>query len=187
MLDYLLGDLLPSFKTALQSRTAYKNLMKDGPLGATGGEVPVLPKATVAPAIIAPGIVPRLRQMIGRIQAAPNYTESIGRDFDIIGVSADTHTGTSSAKPTAKAVSLGHGEVRIEWVKGKLDGVVIEGRRTGESDWSKLGTDNYSPYLDGRPPLHAGQTELREYRLKYLMRDEEVGDWSDTISVSAAP
>jgi hypothetical protein len=77
--------------------------------------------------------------------------------------------------------------VRIEFVKGAFDGVVIEGRRKEETQWTMLGTDNYSPYLDTRPPRIAGESEVREYRLRYLLKDEPVGDWSDIISTSTTP
>jgi hypothetical protein len=183
MLEYLVSDLLPTYKTALQTRTTYKNLVKDGPLGSTGGSVPAVPTQNAPPASVAPGIVPRVRQLIQRIQAAPNYTEAIGRDLDIVGGNG-AETDPTTAKPTAKAVALANSEVRIEFVKGRFDGVVIESRRTGENDWSALGTDNYSPYLDSRPPLDTGKPEVREYRLRYLLRDESVGEWSDVISVS---
>jgi hypothetical protein len=50
-----------------------------------------------------------------------------------------------------------------------------------------LTTGNYSPYLDARPPATAGQPEIREYRLRHILRDEEVGEWSDIISATTTP
>ena len=41
--------------------------------------------------------------------------------------------------------------------------------------------------MDTRPPLTAGRAEVREYRLRYLDRDEPVGDYSDIISASTTP
>jgi len=72
-------------------------------------------------------------------------------------------------------------------VKGRHSGVVIQGKRAGESDWSDLGKDNYSPYVDGRPPLTAGTSETRQYRMRYLDKDNEVGEWSDVVSVVTIP
>ncbi|MBD0370056.1 MAG: hypothetical protein ICV60_04425 [Pyrinomonadaceae bacterium] len=47
MLDFLISDMLPTYKAALQSRTAYKTLIKDGPLGATAGQIPAAPELLV--------------------------------------------------------------------------------------------------------------------------------------------
>ncbi len=85
MLDYLIADLIPSFQAGLQARTAYKNLLKNGPVGAPGGDPPAAPVINPPPATVAPGILPRVRKLIQRIKASPNYTEDIGNDLDIIG------------------------------------------------------------------------------------------------------
>lgn len=37
------------------------------------------------------------------------------------------------------------------------------------------------------PPLTPGGSETREYRLRYLDRDEAVGDYSDIISATTTP
>lgn len=185
MLRYLVNELLPSYQTALQTRTAYKNALKDGPLGAVPPPKPPQITEPEHPDVIAPGIMPRLRQLVARIKASPNYTESIGRDLGIIDEAPAAPVGP--IKPTAKAVPLPGGGVRIEFSKAGFDGVLIEGSRGGEAGFSRLATDNYSPYLDARPPLEAGKPEVRQYRLRYLQRDEPVGDWSDILSATTTP
>ncbi|MDQ3804263.1 MAG: hypothetical protein M3416_10580 [Acidobacteriota bacterium] len=183
--QYLVGDLVPTYQAALQARTAYKNLLKDGPVGAAPPPVPVAPATGPHPPVVAPGILPRVRQLVARIKASPNYNESVGRDLGISGDDSAAPAGPS--KPTAKASALPGGEVKIEFSKSGFDGVLIEGRRAGETTWSRLGTDNFSPYTDTRPPLETGKPEVREYRLRFLERDEPVGEWSDIISTSTKP
>lgn len=187
MLDYLVNDLLPASRGLVQSRTAYKELIKNGPIGSTGGEIPVAPPLKTPPATVAPGIIPRLQQLIRRIKAAPNYTEAIGQSLDIIDGAGNAPDDETSAKPSPKATAMPDSEVRIEFNKGNFDGVLIEGRRQGEIEWTKLGVDNFSPYTDSRPPLAPGKAEVREYRVRYLRRDEAIGEWSDIISVSTTP
>lgn len=187
MLEYLIADLVPSFQAGLQARTAYKNLLKNGPLGAPGGDPPAAPIVNAPPATVAPGIMPRLRKVIQRIKASPNYTEDIGRELDIVGTETNTPDDEATAKPTAKAVALPGSEVRVDFNKRSFDGVLIESRRAGEEGWTHLGTDNYSPYTDARPPLQSGRAESREYRLRFLLRDDAVGEWSDIITVSTQP
>ena len=190
MLNYLVGDVLPSYQSALQARTAYKALIKDGPVGSPGGALPAAPSTGAAPAVVAPGIVPRLRQLIARIKVAPGYNDSIGLALGIVETETRGPGGSATiadAKPTAKAAALAGSQVRIEFSKGGFDGVQIESRRAGEQGWQSLGTDNYSPFLDARPPVEAGKPEVREYRLRYVQRDAAVGDWSDIITATTRP
>jgi hypothetical protein len=188
MLSYLVGDLLPAYTSALQARSAYKNSIKDGPLGSPAGSLPPAPTVAAAPANVLPGILPRVRQLVARIKVAPGYTETIGLDLGIVGTdSGGANAPNLSAKPTVKAHAIATSQVQIEFSKGKFDGVLIESRRTGETGWTSLGTDNFSPFIDDRPLLAADKPEVREYRLRYILRDEPVGDWSDIISATARP
>lgn len=38
-----------------------------------------------------------------------------------------------------------------------------------------------------RPPLQAGKPEMREYRARYLQRDQATGDWSDIVTATFIP
>lgn len=187
MFDYLIGDLLPAFQSAMQARTAYKNLIRNGPVGSPGGDPPSAPANPAPPATVAPGIVPRLRKLIQRIKAAPNYTEAIGQDLDIIGTETNAPDDIANAKPTAKGFPQPGSQVRIEFNKGNFDGVLVEGRRKGDADWTALGQDLYSPFIDTRAPAQPGTPEVREYRLRFILRDEAVGEWSDIIAVVTTP
>lgn len=188
MLNYLIGDLVPTYKSALQARTAYKSLIMSGPVGSPGGGLPPAPVVEAPPTAVPPGVVPRLRQLVQRIQLAPGYTEAVGLALGIVGPEArGAATLDSAARPTVKAFALSGSQVRIEFNKAGFDGVAIESRRAGEGDWRPLGVDNYSPYLDTRPPVEAGKPEVREYRLRFVSRDEPAGEWSDIVSVSTMP
>jgi hypothetical protein len=188
MLNYLIGDLVPAYKAALATRTAYKTLIMSGPVGAPGGDPPPDPSVAAPPATVPPGVVPRLRRLVQRIQVAPGYTDAVGSELGITnGDSAGAGAPDAAAKPKARAAALSGSRVRVEFNKAGFDGVQVESRRAGEAGWQRLGTDNYSPYVDERPPVEAGKPEVREYRLRFVSRDEPVGEWSDIISVSTAP
>lgn len=77
--------------------------------------------------------------------------------------------------------------MQLDFSKEKYDGVFIESRRPGEEDWQQLGVDNYSPFIDDRPPLEAGKPERREYRVRYLLRDQATGEWSDIVTATFVP
>jgi hypothetical protein len=72
----------------------------------------------------------------------------------------------ADAKPTGTATAQGRFQTLIEWVKGRFDGVDIETQREGESTWTYLAFDSFSPYLDTQPPAVAGKPEVRPYRNK---------------------
>lgn len=187
MVNYLLGDLLPTYKTALQARTSYKNLIMTGPIGMAGGALPPPPTTGTAPTTVQPGIVPRLRNLVQRIQLAPSYTEVIGLDLGIAGTDGGPDAPDTSPKPVLKARSTGPGTVQLDFSKEKFDGVLVESRRAGDADWQSLGVDNYSPYIDDRPSLEAGKPEVRQYRVRYILRDKATGDWSDIVTATYVP
>jgi hypothetical protein len=188
MLNYLVGELLPTYKSALQSRTSYKNLIMSGPVGSPGGSLPPPPATGPAPTAVPPGIVPRLRNLVQRIQLAPGYNEAVGRDLGLNGQDGRGPAAPdSTAKPALKARSNGPGAVQVDFSKEKFDGVLIESRRAGEADWQSLGTDSYSPYVDDRPPSETGKPEVRQYRARYVLRDQPTGDWSDIVTATFVP
>jgi hypothetical protein len=188
MHGFLVGDLLPTYKSAVRARSTYKNLIVLGPLGRPGGSPPPVPTTAAAPALVPPGILPRLRLLVQRIQLAPGYTEAVGRDLGILGTEpGGSEPSDASAKPTAKARGIASNTVQIDFSKERFDGVLIEGRRTGETEWTTLATDNFSPYVDARPLKEDGKPEVREYRLRYIEFDEPLGEWSDVISATARP
>jgi hypothetical protein len=188
MLNYLVGDLLPTYKSALKARSTYKDLIVSGPVGRPGGPPPPSPNTGTAPATVPPGILPRLRNLVQRIQLAPGYNETIGIALGIDGTEGGGPSAPdSSPKPSLKARSNGPGTVQVDFSKEKFDGVLIESRRAGEDGWQSLGLDSYSPFIDDRPPLAAGKPEMREYRARYLLRDQATGEWSDIVTATFVP
>jgi hypothetical protein len=50
-----------------------------------------------------------------------------------------------------------------------------------------LARDTQTRYVDNRPLLAAGKPELRRYTVVYVVKDQEVGNFSDELVVSCAP
>jgi hypothetical protein len=180
--SYLVHDLLPLYRAKAQEVTAYKDLMNDGPIGTPAGTLPVAPTPPTAPAAVLPGVLPRVSALVQRIKNSPGYNAAIGADMGIEAPVVSTLVA-DSVKPTFKATALPGSQIRLDWVKGKLDGVRVECKRPGDTDWVHLGDDRYSPYTDTRPPVAAGVSETRSYRMRYFQRDDLVGAYSDTATV----
>jgi hypothetical protein len=183
--SYLQHDLLPLYRTKAQEMTAYKDLIKDGPIGTPAGTLPVAPTPATPPTAVAPGVMPRIATLVQRIKNSPGYNVAIGADMGIESPAQSTLVG-DDVKPAFSATALPGNQVRLDWVKGKLDGVRVESKRPGDVDWIHLGDDRYSPYTDVRPPLQPGQSELRSYRMRYFKKDDLVAAYSDTVSVLMA-
>lgn len=187
MVNFLVGDFVPTYKSAFQSRTSFKNRVISGPAGAVAVAVPGPPSTGPAPAAVAPGIVARLRLLVQRIQLSPGYTEAIGIELGVAGPESGPSAPDASPKPTLKARSNGPGTVQVDFSKERFDGVFIESRRAGEAEWQSLGLDSYSPYIDDRPPAEAARPETRQYRARYMLRDQPTGEWSDIVTATFVP
>lgn len=185
-LSYLQRDLLPLYRAKAQEVTAYKDLMRNGPLGSPAGTLPAAPTAPKAPTAVLPGVMPRLLSLVQRIKNAPGFNQAIGADLGILPAAARALAG-DVAKPVFAATALPGSQVRLDWIKGKLDGVRVESRRGAETEWTRLDDDRFSPYADTRPPLQAGQSETRSYRMRYLKKDDPVGSFSDVAMVLTLP
>jgi len=168
------------FKAEQKEWVDFKDLELYGSAALPTPAEPSVPEL-VAPAVVAPGIIGRVRALVARIKANPNYTDVIGEDLGVIGAE---HAAVGVVKPEGKATALPKHEVQITFVKSGHAGVDVEGQRGDESDWTHLAFDGYSPYVDNRPPLNGGLPEQRRYRLRYRDRDTPVGEFSDVFVVT---
>jgi hypothetical protein len=147
-------------KTAYQSSVAEKDFVRDA-------------------------IVKRIRDTAVIIKRHANYTETIGEDLGIVPPELPALPGgNENAMPSFQAVLLPD-RIRLDWVKDVFDGVMVQSKRGSETTFTPLGTDSISPYEDTRANLVAGVPEIRIYRMRYLLKDEEVGQWSDEKRIAS--
>lgn len=166
--------------------TAFKNEM----LGGVGENVnqPQIPvyQQTAPPNMVKAGILERLNNAIQRAKLSSNFNQSIAGQLMI--TTAETiPLSPADGKPKANGTAITGSIVRIDWTKGKFDGVFIDSQRGDETDWTRLDFDMRSPYEDVRPPLAIGKPEERRYRLIYFIDNKPVGNYSDTINVITLP
>ena len=169
-------------KAEQQEWVAFKNLELYGPIGEPTPSVPSAPPVSISPK--APGIIRRTRDLVARIKSHPAYTEAMGADLGLIGPSPSP---PPEIKPTGSATPLPGFTASVAFVKAGHDGVDIESQRAAETAWTYLAFDAFSPYVDNRPPLAAGQPEQRRYRIRYRDNDVPVGLFSDTLTVTVGP
>lgn len=128
-----------------------------------------------------------LRKAIAAMKTNPGYTEEIGQALGIVGTSEAFDPNTYVAElrevilsaPVQVTVTFGK-------AKGKIDGVNVYARRQGTSPWNFLGRDTQSPYVDTTPLAAAGTPEIREYRIRGVIDDVEIGDYSPTRQITVS-
>lgn len=122
-----------------------------------------------------------LREEIGDWKRASGWTEATASALRVVSTRPGFNPDTYKPDYTVKIVG---GEIRIDWKKMGADGVNVYARLRGQPGWIKLGMDTNSPYIDGRPLAQAGVPETREYMLRGVVEDEEIGLDSDILSVT---
>ncbi|MBI3418178.1 MAG: hypothetical protein HY043_23050 [Verrucomicrobia bacterium] len=157
--------------------TAYKNNARDGTVL---GALPAAPTLGPAPALVPPNIFGRLAALVARVKKHPGYTDAIGQDLGLIG--AEQTVDLNSMKPILD-LTLQAGHPNIGWTKQGMDGLEIWVDR-GTGTFTFLAIDTIPDYLDTAALPAAGTSAVWKYKAIYRLHDEQVGQWSDVISVS---
>ena len=168
--------------------TNFRNFKLKGKRGkaAEAAEIPEF-KPPEPPAVLFPSdAVGFLQKAIALMKLQPKYTQALGVGMGII-APKDAPRDNAEAFPKAKLKALDNGVVRIQWTKGKFDGVIVRSMRGGEETYTEIGRDNYSPFIDTRPPLETGKPEVRRYQLLYMLEDKPVGKMSPIYEVVTNP
>ncbi len=122
-----------------------------------------------------------LREEITDWKTATGWDAAIAAKLRV--VSSSTAFDPNTYKPEFTVKIIG-GEIRIDFKKRGADGVNVYCRRKGQTTWTFLGRDTSSPYIDGTPLAQAGVPEVREYMLRGVVEDAEIGLDSDILSVT---
>ncbi|MEP7169833.1 MAG: hypothetical protein ABI855_10735 [Bacteroidota bacterium] len=180
---YIIG-LLEQVRTFSQDLTKFKDVLTFSPSGTTLGAMPAFAPAA-APPLTIPGIFTFIGGIVMRIKGTKDkYTDGIGEDLGIIGDETTFISDDYVPECSGKAMP---GEVIIKFKKKGVDGVNVYGHPIGSTDpndWVKIAYDGSSPYNDTRALAHAGVPEVREYKLRGVINDGEIGQWSLIIKVT---
>jgi len=160
---------------------AYKNELKDGVAdGASPSIVPVvaLPAGAVN---VAPGIFKRATALGNRIKAHKDYTLADGEDLGLEGSTIAT-TDPQTLKPVLKLRLISGGRPEIVWQQNGADSLEIWVDRDDDTGFHFLAIDTRPNYTD-KHELPA-KAEKWQYKAIYKIDDEQVGSWSDIMSIS---
>jgi hypothetical protein len=163
--------------------TGWKNLVRGGGTPPASGApvAPVFP--TVVPAL-APGIEARFRALVQLIKANPNYNETIGLALGIEGAQ-QTGPDLTTLQPVIDALIFGN-HVNVKWGWGGysayLDICELQVGRNDGKGYVLLAFDTTPGYTDTQtfPTVPTTWT----YRAIYRVGDNQVGLWSNPVSVT---
>ena len=172
-------DVLEVFKAEIHERTAYKDILRDGPLGSPLGVLPSIPTLPTAPAAVPAGIFARISGIVKRIKAHPAYSDAIGKDLNIIG--AEHKSSISDLKPLLE-ISKEGGNIIIKYKKSKMSGIRLMCKRGDETEFTMLSIVMQNKFKDTRPNLETGVPEIRKYCAWYIKNDELIGQMSDEVT-----
>jgi hypothetical protein len=122
-----------------------------------------------------------LREQIGDWKRLGGFTPAIADQLRAVGTT--TTFDPSTYKPTFK-IRLDAGNIRLDWTKKGVTAVHIYARLRGQPGWTLIGMDTSSPYIDGRELAVATVPETREYKLRGVLNDVEIGLDSDIQSIT---
>jgi hypothetical protein len=177
MFTYIV-DMVELFKNEQGKRVAYKNLLVNGDLSTPVSTIPSVPALPAAPPAVQAGIFRRLAKTVQRIKNHPAYNNAIGQDLGIIG--AVNVIDTETMKPILKG-ALDAGRPIIKWKKGDADSIDIYVDRNDGKGFVFLANDSHPDYIDTFP---IPATAIWEYKGIYKIADEQVGEFSDAISIT---
>lgn len=118
------------------------------------------------------------RKIAQGIKSSLDYTDDVGRKFDIL--APDNPFDPDTFKPVLKLKKKDHG-VEVSFNKSETDGINLYRRMTGETDFTFISRDTNSPYIDNKDITAPVKIE---YYAMAVIDDEEIGLESDTAKIT---
>jgi len=146
----------------------------------TLGPLPLAPVFPAAPLMPGANIEARFRLLIQRITHATNYTLAIGQDLGIIAPVPDFNPDLG--KPVFSITKIAGGHPVLVWKKGKFEGIDIF--KDSGAGFVKLDRSTRPDYTDRSPLPAFGISAVWKYKMIYIYKDAEVGNYSDEATVT---
>lgn len=121
--------------------------------------------------------------MIKNIKNDSTYGPVLGAKLQIEG--SDDATDLTQSMPVLTVTALNGGVMQVGFPKPHAEGVHIQSKLDGQTDFSLLASATHSPFIDNRPLAKAGQPETRSYRAIYFQGKAEFGLMSAVVVATA--
>ncbi|MFN8138823.1 MAG: hypothetical protein U0R49_03380 [Fimbriimonadales bacterium] len=158
----------------------YKNIWLDSPLGTSAPSVPVPPAAIVPGLNLVVGIEAYARLLAGQLNAHPAMDDAIRAAMGI--------KGSTDSLGTVRIVSAeAQGGSAVQLRIGLAGYAAVAVYRKRNNVVENIGTSLTSTFVDSAGPLAGGQSESREYWVRGIVNNVEVGDISASVFVATTP
>ena len=175
----LRNNAVPGFA---QSWTKLRDQVRLGKGGNMLQPFPAPPDVTTPPATILINVESQYRGLTSRIKSATGYTPGIG---EALGIEAPKEVPDFSTYKPVFTLELAALQVLIKWKKLQSQGINIY-KKIDNGSWFKLDFDGTPNYLDKSALPPAGVNQQWSYRLRYVKGDEEIGEYSEVMSITVA-
>lgn len=165
--------------------SAFRKEILEGDIGNAPPAAPIAPDPVLA-GISAPGLFERLDDLVARIRVSPTYSEEEGAMLGII-PSKSERIPNDDLKPVITAKAMPNNIVEVKFTRGKTDGVQIFIVTDNEGSWTDAGKFFKSPAALIIPASVNDLPRSVNIRARYVVGNDAVGQWSDTINVSTVP
>lgn len=158
--------------------TELRNQLRNG--GTKSMSIPKPPATISLPAGAKTDIFGRVRNLVQLIKKHPSYNQSIGEELGV--VAPKSVENIHEWKPRLH-ISLNAGMPVVKWKKGRSHGLKLKVDR-GSGTFELANTCSTSRFTDRHPLPPIGQGAIWRYAGIYVLKDQEVGQYSDVVSVS---
>lgn len=179
-----LGDNLEAIENYVDAVRAFRRVVTEGDVNGTTPDFPTI--GNIQPGTPVPqGIFERLDNLVKRIRLAPGYTEEEGEALGIIPKKSQ-NISPGDAKPALAAATDPNNVVFLKFKKGQFSGITLQ-LSVDKGPWTEAGRFTRSPATVTVPQNQDELPRLAAFRARYLVGDDVVGEWSDTVIVQTTP
>lgn len=168
--------------TAKQMTTWFTNIVDSKQINEPVPSAPVF-QAFNIPADATLGLEQQCRNFAGLFKHQPNYDKADGLDL-MIERGKGEERNLAEVQPELKLSASNEGKVIIEWKKTGFDSLELQYRKQGTAMWqpAEKSTEKIIEFMPAATAF--GSPEKFEFRGVYLLKNQRVGNWSATYSIT---
>lgn len=180
MFAYLV-QLSDASRQYAQAVTNMKKQARSAPQQIMLPALPVSPTVNTPPTMVSSGIFNRVIILVAIIKQHSAYSVTMGTDLGIVAPVIPFNPATMTPDLTIRIES---GFPLLRWRKGESDGVHIYVDRHDNNGFVLLRRTVRNSFLDSHPLPPNTFTATWDYKVRYLIEDDEVGNYSPVISIN---
>ncbi len=177
--DYRM-DVINKVTAYKEAMVKWKNYVLNGAPAGAVVTMPAPPMLGTPPAASAPGGLARVSALAQDIKRHKSYSEADGRDLGIEGPDA-VMLDMDAQKPQITLKTGTAGRPKLGWLLAGMGGLNIYKDSDDGRGYVFYARDNHPDYEDTAPLPATAKTW--KYKCIYVIGDEEVGQFSDPVTV----